>query len=165
MKGSTKAKKKADIEERLLSGEVVISEAVIHDGIYWQSVAVFVFSIIVALFVVIELGVFLAVVSGLMALHAMIKKSILMMVVTNKRVFVRYGILQVDVVDIHFDKVESVELERMLPGYVMGYANIVLMGTGNRYIVIPYVANGPALRRAYNEQVLGGEEQKAKDKP
>jgi hypothetical protein len=77
-----------------------------------------------------------------------------MLVVTNKRVLARYGLLQVDVVDIHFDKIESMELERMLPGYIMGYSNIVVMGTGNRFIVIPYVANGIQLRRAYNERVL-----------
>ena len=78
-----------------------------------------------------------------------------MLVVTNKRLLVRYGILQIDAVDIHFDKIESVELERMIPGYIMGYSNIVIMGTGQRYMVIPFVANGPELRRAYNEQVLG----------
>jgi hypothetical protein len=36
----------------------------------------------------------------------------------------------------------------------MGYSNVVLMGTGSRFIVIPYVANGVAVRRAYNEAVL-----------
>ena len=80
-----------------------------------------------------------------------------MLVLTNKRVFVRYGILQVDVVDIHFSKIESVELERMPPGFIMGYSNVVIYGTGNRMIVIPYVANGPQVRRAYNELTLNSE--------
>ena len=142
------------LAERLLDGEEIVAQAVIHRGIYWQSAAVFILSVLVALILAIELGVLLAVVSGLMALYAMMKKSILMFVVTNKRILVRYGILQVDVVDIHFDKVESIELERMLPGYIMGYSNIIAMGTGNRYIAIPYVQNGPQLRRAYNELVL-----------
>ena len=56
------------------------------------------------------------------------------------------------------ETVESVELERMLPGFLMGYANIVIMGTGNRYIVIPFVGNPRRLRKAYNEQVLVGDE-------
>jgi hypothetical protein len=95
----------------------------------------------------------LGVVAVLMAIYAIIKKEILMLVITNKRVLARYGILQVDVVDMHFDKLESMELERMLPGYIMGYSNVVLMGTGSRFIVIPYVANGVAVRRAYNDDI------------
>jgi uncharacterized membrane protein YdbT with pleckstrin-like domain len=143
-----------DLEERLLPGESIIAQAVIHDGIYWKSVAVFIIALLFALFVFVELGVILALFGLGMVTTAILKKEILMLVVTNNRVFVRYGILQVDVVDIHFDKVESVELERMLPGYLMGYSNVIIMGTGNRFIVIPYVANGIEIRRAYNEQTL-----------
>ncbi len=152
-------KKARAYEEQLLPGETVLASAAIHDGIYWRALAVFLFSLIVVAFVQ-ELGILLAVVAVLMAIYATILKEILMLVVTNKRVLVRYGILQIDVVDIHFDKVESVELERMLPGYLIGYANVVIMGTGNRYIVIPYVANAVDIRRVYNEQVLAEKEKK-----
>ena len=146
------------IEERLVKGEKVLATSEIHTGIYWKSIAVFVFGLIVALLLVRELGILLILVSGAMALYAYILSSILLFVVTNKRILARYGILMVDVVDMHFDKVESVELERMLPGYLMGYSNLVVMGTGNRYIVIPYIANGPLLRRAYNETALADKE-------
>ena len=61
---------------------------------------------------------------------------------------------KVDVVDMRFSKIESVELERMAAGYIMGYSNVVIMGTGNRYVVIPYVANGPEIRQAYNRLTL-----------
>ncbi|MCK5284227.1 MAG: PH domain-containing protein [Alphaproteobacteria bacterium] len=150
---------KVDFQERLLKGEKIVEQARINPAIYWQSVCVFILAVLVGLFVVKELGLLLVVVAGLMAFYAFIKKSILLLVVTNKRILVRYGILQVDVVDIHFDKVESVELERMLTGYIMGYSNVIIMGTGNRFMVIPYVANGVEIRRAYNELVLGdGEE-------
>jgi Bacterial membrane flanked domain. len=142
------------IQERLVPGENIVASARIHPGIYWQSAAVLFFAVLVYLFIVKELGFLLVAVALLMALYETIKKNILMLVVTNKRVLARYGILQVDVVDMHFDKIESIEMERMPPGYLMGYANVVLMGTGNRHIVIPYVANAAELRRAYNEQVL-----------
>ncbi len=151
---------RAAAEERLLPGENIIETAVIHNGIFWQSAAVFILALLVAVFLVRELGALLGVVAVLMAIYAIIRKEILMLVITNKRVLARYGMLQVDVVDIHFDKLESMELERMLPGYIMGYANVVMMGTGNRYIVIPYVANGVQLRRAYNEQALADKEKK-----
>ena len=157
------SRSQADIHERLVEGETILKTAVISDFIYWRAVAVFIFAVLLALLVpmVMELGVLLAIVAFIMAAHATILKSILMLVITNKRVLVRYGILQVDVVDIHHDKIESMELERMLTGYFMGYANIVIMGTGSRYIVIPFVANGIELRRAYNEISLNGKEEKA----
>lgn len=145
----------AAIQERLVSGEHVVVSARIHDGIYWKAAAVFIFAVLVAVFLPIQLGILLGVVSLIMVVHATVLKEILLLVVTNKRVMFRYGILMVDVVDLHFDKVESIELERMLPGYIMGYSNVVMMGTGNRLVVIPYVANGPEIRRAYNEQTLG----------
>lgn len=153
-----RSRRDSELHERLIKGEKVVRTAVIHDGIYWKAVAVFILSILVALFVAMELGVLLAIVSVLMAAHATILKSILMLVVTNKRLLVRYGILQVEVVDIHFDKIESMELERMLPGFLMGYSNVVIMGTGNRYIAIPYVANGIEIRRVYNEMTLADKE-------
>lgn len=152
---STSGKKASAAEERLLPGEVIIESAVIHAGIFWKAAAVFIIAVLFTLLTgIIQLGMLLGVVAVVMAIYAIIKKEILMLVVTNKRILARYGILQVDVVDIHFDKLESMELERMLPGYIMGYSNVVLMGTGSRFIVIPYVGNGIAVRRAYNEAVL-----------
>ncbi len=152
---SSCAKKRKSIEERLLDGEEIIQQSVIHIGIFWKAVAILIIAALVGFFIVKELGVLLLITAAIMAFYALIKKEILLLVITNKRVFARYGILQVDVVDIHLDKIESLELERMIPGFIMGYANVVIMGTGNRYIVIPYVGNAVALRRAYNQIALG----------
>jgi hypothetical protein len=153
-KTKIRAKARQSVEERLVEGEKVVKTAVIHTGIYWKAAAVFVIAVLLTLAVP-ELGIFLGFVAVLMAGYATIRKEILLLVLTDKRILVRYGILQVDVVDIHFDKIESIELERMPTGYMMGYANVVILGTGNRYIVIPFVANGVEIRQAYNELTLG----------
>lgn len=144
------------VESVLVEGEKVVETAEIHLGIYWQSAAVFLLAILVW-FVVAQLGIFLAVVAVLMFAYNTLKKEILLLVLTNRRIFVRYGILQVDLVDLSFSKIESIELERMPPGFIMGYANVVVMGTGQRYITIPYVANGHAIRQAYNQMTLARE--------
>lgn len=146
------------LEDRLVKGEKVIRSAVISNAIYWQSVAVLVLALLFGVFVVVELGVLLLVVALLMAGYAAARQKVFMLVLTDKRVLVRYGLLQMDVVDIRFDKIESVELERMPTGMLMGYANVVVMGTGNRYISIPYVSNGRSIRKAYNEMVLTEED-------
>ena len=152
-------KLRAFLEERLVKGEKIVARARIHQGIYWKSAVVFALSILVALFVVFELGVILALTAFVMVIYAVILQDILLLIVTNKRIFARYGVMQVDVVDIHFDKIESIELERMLPGYLFGYANVVIYGTGNRMIVIPFVANAVQVRKAYNEQTLANGEE------
>ncbi len=141
------------LEDILVKGEEVILEGRIHVGIYWQTLVVFLFAVGLA-FYVFPLGVLMAVVAVCMFAYNTMRKSIFMLVLTNKRVLVRYGILQVDVVDMRFDKIESIEMERMLPGYLMGYANVVIMGTGQRYIVIPYVENAREFRQAYNRMTL-----------
>lgn len=153
-KTNKKSRFKVDTQSMLVEGEQLIDEAIIHNGIYWPSCAVLLLALIFTLAVAPQLGIFLAIVAILMFVHATAKKEILFFALTNKRIFVRYGILQVDVVDVQHSKVESIELERMLPGYLMGYANLVIAGTGNRYIVIPYVGNAPEIRRAYNRITL-----------
>ena len=154
---SQPSKKRKGVEDMLVSGEQIIEQAVIHPGIYWKAAAVFILSVIVGL-LVFPLGVLLAVTAIIMFAYATLKKEILMLVLTNKRMLFRYGILQIDVVDMRFSKIESVELERMPPGYIMGYSNVVIMGTGQRYVVIPYVGNGAALRQAYNRMTLSDED-------
>jgi len=154
-KGKRRARQSAD--DLLVKGEQIVAEAVISPYIYWQSIAVLVVALLVGL-VVFELGVLLAVTAIAMFTYVTLKKEILMLVLTNKRMLFRYGILQVDVVDMRFSKIESIELERMVPGYIMGYSNVVIMGTGQRYVVIPYVANGPEIRQAYNRLTLSEDE-------
>ncbi len=156
-KSSRRQSREELVTERLLKDEQVVASAIISDGIFWKPGAVFILALVVAVLVATELGAFLGGVSVLMAIYAIIMKEILLLVVTNKRILVRYGILQIDVIDMHFDKVESLELARMLPGYLLGYANVVIMGTGNRYIVMPYIENGVEIRRAFNELTLNEE--------
>lgn len=144
---------RTDIDSLLVSGEQVVAKADVSPFIYWQSVAVFLLAIVVGLMAW-QIGVLLAVTALLMFAYSTIKKEILFLVVTNKRVLARYGILQVDVVDIRFSKIESIELKRMPTGYLMGYSDVVIMGTGQRYITIPYVGNGQEIRQTYNRLTL-----------
>ncbi len=144
------------INDRLIEGEEVLKIAHISMFIFWQVVAVFILGVLLGL-LVFELGMLLILVSFIMGAISWLRRSILLMVLTNKRIFVRYGILQVDVVDIHFSKIESVELERMPTGFIMGYSNVIVSGTGNRVIAIPYVSNGVEIRKAYNEMTLNSE--------
>ncbi|MCB1593059.1 MAG: PH domain-containing protein [Alphaproteobacteria bacterium] len=146
-----------EIKRMLVTGEEVVLRAELHNAIYWKSAAVLILGLLFFVMVAVPLGVLLLVVSVIMFLTAMITKHYLLLAITNKRVLARYGLLQMDVVDIRFSKIESIDLERMLPGHLLGYATVVVMGTGQRFIRIPFIANAEAFRRYHNEITLSGE--------
>lgn len=150
-----------NLDSILLAGEHVIVNGEIHWGIYWKSSAIVIFALLIC-FLIPPIGFILLAAGIIGLLHSYLMKKMLLLVLTNKRVLVRYGILQVDVVDMRFKNIESIELERMLPGFVLGYSNVVVMGVGQRYIRIPYVANGVAFRRAFNQIVLGDTEEEVR---
>lgn len=145
-----------EIDRMLVTGEEVILRAKLHGAIYWKSVAVLVFAVIM-FFIAAPLGILLGVVGAMMLCVSILTQHYLLLAVTNKRVLARYGLLQMDVVDIRLSKIESIDLERMLPGHIFGYASVVVMGTGNRLIRVPYIGNAEFFRRYYNEMVLADE--------
>jgi len=147
------AAKKNSIRARLVEGEKILMRSRVHWAIYLKPL-ICLFIAVLFFFVASRLGALFCFFALIYLLYNHLKASIFMFVVTNKRVFARYGLLMIDVVDVHFDKIESIELERMLPGFLLGYANLVVMGTGNRYISIPYVENGFEIRQVYNEATL-----------
>ncbi len=145
-----------EIEKILVKGEEVILRAELHGAIYWKSVALIIVALLLALSIP-PLGLLLAVVGVILLCIAILTRHFLLLAVTNKRILARYGLLQMDVVDIRLSKVESIDLERMLTGHIFGYANVVVMGTGQRLIRVPYIRNADAFRRYYNEMVLASE--------
>ena len=145
-----------EIERVLVSGEEVILRAKLHGAIYWKSVAVLIAAFLLWL-VIPGLGIILGIAGALMLCVAILTQHYLILAITNKRVLARYGLLQMDVVDIRLSKIESIDLERMLPGHIFGYANVVVMGTGQRLIRVPYIGNAESFRKYYNEMVLADE--------
>lgn len=146
-----------ELERMLVRGEEVILRARLHGAIYWKSVAIIILAIIFFLTSITAFGFLFGFVGLLMLATSILTQHYLLLAITNKRVLARYGLLQMDVVDIRLSKIESIDLERMLPGHLFGYANVVVMGTGNRMLRVPYIGNAEAFRRFYNEMVLAEE--------
>lgn len=152
-----KSNQNAILEKMLVKGEEVIVLAQIHPALYWKSVAVLIFAVLMLLIGIVPFFMLFSVVGAIMLCIAILTQHYLLLAVTNKRVLARYGLLQMDVVDIRLSKIESIDLERMLTGHMFGYANVVVMGTGQRVIRIPYISNAEDFRRFYNQMVLAEE--------
>lgn len=152
-KSNIKTVQDREIAKALVKGEEVILRADLHWAIYWKSIAVLIFALLV-FFMIPQFGILFGIVGVIMLCVAMLTQHYLILAVTNKRVLARYGLLQMDVVDIRLSKIESIDLERMLLGHILGYATVVVMGTGQRVIRVPFIGNADVFRRYYNEMVL-----------
>ncbi|HRC26390.1 MAG TPA: PH domain-containing protein [Alphaproteobacteria bacterium] len=144
----------------LVPGEEILATSRIHAGIYWKSVAVLILGFLL-LFKVFNLGIMFLIVGAGMAAVAWVMRTNLMLVLTNRRVVVRQGLLfWTEGVELRLSQIESVELEKMIPGMVMGYGTVAIAGTGQRTARVPYVANAERLRRAIDEILLKREAEK-----
>lgn len=150
------------IAQLLLDGEQVVRIATIHPAIYWKGGVLGVIAILCMILFpgAMNLWLFLLFVAGVLLIFAALTKHFLMLALTNKRVLFRYGIIKMDVVQIHHRKIESVELGWTILGQILGYASVMITGTGSRVSVIPYIANAPQFRSELESIVLEIEEGK-----
>ncbi|MBL8638787.1 MAG: PH domain-containing protein [Alphaproteobacteria bacterium] len=150
-----------DLPSSLRPDEHVLVKGVISNGIFWKSIAVLIIALLVGLLAP-PLGYFLTFVAVLMIGYGFMLKAALMMVVTNQRIFFRSGILKVDTVQVRMERVESVEIQRTIPGQILNYGTIVLTGTGTRFAFIRYLANAAHIRNVIDES-LYSRDQAAQD--
>lgn len=150
------------IKQLLVEGEHVVRVAQIHPAIYWKGAVLGLVAIICMILfpAAMNLWLFLLFVAGVLLVFAALTKHFLMLALTNKRVLFRYGIIKMDVVQIHHRKIESVELGWTILGQILGYASVMITGTGSRVSIIPYIANAPQFRKELESIVLEIEEGK-----
>ena len=147
------------MESILMPGEKVLRIAAISPGIYWKGIAVFVLSILVMM-KALALGGFLMFVSLVMLGVAHATKYFLLLAATDKRVVIRHGIINLDTIQFRYTKLESVELSRTIIGQILGYASVVITGTGSRITVIPFIADASKFRAELNK-ILFAQDDKA----
>lgn len=164
MTKGVKTPQEREVEKMLVAGEELLLVGKLHVALYWKAVAILIFAFLM-IFMIPPFAMLFGIVGVLWLIVCVLTQHYLLLAVTSKRILVRQGLLQMDVVDIRLSKIESIDLERMLPGHLFGYANVVIMGTGQRLIRIPYIANAEAFRRFYSELSLAdeGNEELARD--
>jgi uncharacterized membrane protein YdbT with pleckstrin-like domain len=136
----------------VLPDEKIIKVARFSNGIYWKAGVVAVLAVVL-LIQIQNLGLFMTVVAGIMFGAAYMTKHYLVLILTNRRLLIRSGLVRMDTVQLPIERIESVELGRTIPGMIMGYADVVITGTGSRVIVVPYVDQPQALRRLIDQQL------------
>lgn len=141
----------------LMPDEKIIHQVSISSGIYWKGLTLFVVAILVMI-KAFALGCFLLVVSGVVLLVAHLTKYFLLLAATDKRIFIRSGIINLDVIQMRYSKIESVELAWTIMGQLLGYSSVVITGTGQRVTIIPYVADAIKFREKMTKILLDKDE-------
>jgi uncharacterized membrane protein YdbT with pleckstrin-like domain len=123
------------IEKHLLPGETVAFRTRLHWKLYVHAVLLTVVLLIpltvLALASAMQWLAALPIASGLIALAvAYLQRHNSEFAVTNKRVIIKLGVLTTRSVEILLPKIESITVTQSLAGRMLGYGEIVVIGTG-----------------------------------
>ena len=95
----------------------------------------------------------LAIVSFGVSVYFWLKNRTTEMVITNRRVVLKRGIISVHTSEIRNVKVETVRLHQGILGRLLGYGDLVFTGTGESHTIFSVVAS-PAKTKAKFEAII-----------
>ncbi len=82
-----------------------------------------------------------------------LRRNMIEMVCTNKRVVKRTGIVNVTTEELHRERIESVEIRQSIFGRIFNYGDILFSGTGTSKIVFNFV-NQPRLMKQMIDAII-----------
>ncbi len=100
----------------------------------------------------------IAIVGIVVFIRAWVIMSSTRFAVTDQRVVLKRGWLNVDTAELAVESIESVHLSQSLWGRIFGYGNVVVTGTGDARIVFPPMAHPVEFRRAIEAGRSAGKE-------
>lgn len=73
--------------------------------------------------------------------------------VTNKRVVIKTGLISRETLEMNLQKIESVRVDQSVLGRLLGYGDIIIVGTGGTHEIFQDIAAPTQFRRAFQEMV------------
>jgi hypothetical protein len=142
------------VDKNLLPGETVLCKGQLHWVIYFKSVAVIVFGLLLLypwsphlpntwIF-----GCGAIAVGLLSAVPALLFAWSTELVVTSLRIVAKRGLIRRRTFEMLHRKVESIEVQQSLAGRLLGYGTLVLHGTGGGVETIPTISRPLRFRNA-----------------
>lgn len=99
--------------------------------------------------ILLGIGLFLFLIFYLIA-KLLVNKTEL--VITNKRIIAKYGVIRVDTIDIHFETIDSVSVEQSILGRIFNYGSIIIQGYGGSNTPIIDVADPIKFKRELDQR-------------
>ncbi len=94
---------------------------------------------------------------GLLAFYHFLNLNAIEMVVTNRRVVCRKGIIGIKTWELKNNKVESIEVKQSLKGRILGYATLWFSGTGTSKVCFQNIKNPWSLKKKI-DLIIGKDE-------
>lgn len=153
----------SSLEETLSTGEKIVYQTKLHWFVYLvpagMGLAGFVVFIMGLLlfrtsdgdFFYIVPAIMLLLMAGLVFLITFLKRKFTLFAVTNKRVVMKKGILNVQTVEIQLSKIETVAVNKTI--WTSNYGTIVLRGSGGSTDLLPMVDKPFDFKKAIQEQM------------
>ncbi len=150
----------AILKSMLLPNEKVLLIGKVSAGIYWKSIAIFCLAVaFMTLMFLLELpwqllllfGVALSIKILAMVIFAYLRKHYLLLVATDKRVIIRVGIINLEIIQMRYAQVESSEVASTIPGRFLSYSSVFVSGTGGHTLAVPYISNATEFRKTVSE--------------
>lgn len=138
----------------LTEDENLISVAIIHQAIYWKGVVITIIGLLMLPFFLQNLGFFLMFVGIIMIFMSNMTRKYLLLAASDKRIFIRSGIAYTDMIELRYQQVESIELGVTPIGQIFGYGSVIVTGTGQRRVMVPFVKNAIGFRKAVNDTLV-----------
>ena len=135
----------------LTEDERLVTFGVIHGAIYWKGVAVFILGLLLLPTLFMNVGFLLMFVGAVMLGFAWVTRRFLVLAASDKRVFVRSGVVYADMIELRYSQIESIELGMTPIGQIFNYGNVIISGTGQRRIMVPFISNAIDFRTRVND--------------
>lgn len=94
-----------------------------------------------------------------------IRQSTTDMVVTDRRVIAKFGLISRRAIEMRISKIESIEVEQTLLGRMLNYGAVIVHGVGGGFEPLNIVADPLAFKRAIEEQVNAFEDAGQREAP
>ena len=153
------------VEQNLIPGERVLYQT----GLHWMTLAgPFVLGIVLELagigFLWAALtdqqrnwllvpAILLVLIGGVVEAAAVLQKNSIEMAVTNKRVFIKTGLMTRRTFELLLSKIESIGVEEDLWGRMLGYGTVTVRGTGGSPEPFPGISHPLEFRKHVQEQI------------
>ncbi|MEW6259412.1 MAG: PH domain-containing protein [Thermodesulfobacteriota bacterium] len=153
------------VSRSLMPGETVVEQVHLHWIIFFKSIAILFVAIALFLYghaphdpsleklLKVIAGIFLvaAILSGIINLIEYWTTEI---AVTNRRVILKKGLIWRKSKEIILPQVESILVDQDIPGRILGYSSIQVVGSGGTIERFHFIANPMAFRDAVHAEIM-----------
>lgn len=148
------------LKSMLLPDETILRKGDVSAGIYWKTIAVLCLAVLFMVLafsynlpfrLLVLFGTALTIKTVLMGIIAFLKKHYLLLVVTDKRVIIRRGIINLEIIQLRYAQMEGSEVSSTIPGRFLGYSTVFISGTGGQTLAVPFIVNAREIRKSVTE--------------